>query len=37
MGVEVHPMDFHTNFGTIRFNVWCVSRTHHCVPLLHKP
>jgi len=22
MGVEVHPMDFHTNFGTIRFNVW---------------
>lgn len=22
MGVEVHPMDFHTNFGALRFNVW---------------
>jgi len=20
--VEVHPLDFYTNFGTIRFNVW---------------
>jgi len=22
LGVEVHPLDFHTNFGRIRFNVW---------------
>jgi len=22
LGVEVHPLDFFTNFGTIRFNVW---------------
>jgi len=22
LGVEVHPLDFHTNFGKIRFNVW---------------
>jgi len=22
IGVEVHPLDFHTNFGLIRFNVW---------------
>lgn len=22
LGVEVHPLTFHTNFGTICFNVW---------------
>ena len=22
LGVEVHPLNFHTNRGTIRFNVW---------------
>jgi small GTP-binding protein len=22
LGVEVHPLNFHTNFGTICFNVW---------------
>ena len=22
LGVEVHPLQFHTNFGTICFNVW---------------
>lgn len=22
LGVEVHPLDFHTSLGTIRFNVW---------------
>jgi len=22
LGVEVHPLDFHTNFGKVRFNVW---------------
>jgi len=22
LGVEVHPLDFHTNLGLLRFNVW---------------
>jgi GTPase SAR1 family protein len=22
LGVEVHPLQFHTNFGTIVFNTW---------------
>jgi GTP-binding nuclear protein Ran len=22
LGVEVHPVDFHTNYGIIRFNMW---------------
>lgn len=22
LGVEVHPLDFHTNHGKIKFNVW---------------
>ncbi len=22
LGVEVHPLDFHTNYGVVRFNIW---------------
>ena len=24
LGVEVHPLIFHTNRGAIKFNCWCV-------------
>jgi len=25
LGVEVHPLDFHTNYGTVRFNMWDIA------------
>jgi GTP-binding nuclear protein Ran len=33
LGVEVRPLDFVTNFGKIRFNVWDTVRFLHSTPL----
>lgn len=34
LGVEVHPLVFHTNRGPIRFNVWDTGTYNECTPLL---
>lgn len=31
LGVEVHPLVFHTNRGPIRFNVWDTGKCSSCL------